>query len=219
MQEPATEIKRAVLDIDGLEQVFEVDCEPIEQSADTVLAGFQHRAKQGAEHGAGMSLKAAAIHYRLAMSTLRAKIKRGEIPAEKIEGANGPEWRVFTSSSVISNSIKHGAKQGAEHGADTLLDEPRSNSNESVNRLVELVDKQAAKLEVASGQIGYLSAQIESYQNQVLMLPDLEAKASKAKDQERVLEETRTELERLKGTWWYRLSQFRSGNKKPPTVL
>lgn len=90
MQEPATEDKRMVLNLDGLEQVFEVDCEPIEQSASTVLAGFDHSAKQGTRHGAGMSLRAAAIHYRLALSTLRAKIKRGEIPAEKIAGANGP---------------------------------------------------------------------------------------------------------------------------------
>lgn len=213
MQEPLAETKRTVLDIDGLEQVFEVDCEPIEQSASTVPAGFDHRARQGIKQGDGMSLKAAAIHYRLAMSTLRAKIKRGDIPAKKIEGANGPEWRVFTSSSVFSNPIEHGAKQGAEHGADTLLDEHMSKSTESVNRLVELVDKQAVKLEVASGQIGYLSAQIESYQNQVRLLPDLQAQANKVKDQERELEEARTELEQIKGTWWYRLSQFLRGSK------
>lgn len=214
MQEPVSETKRTPVDIDGLEQVFEVDCEPIKQSASTVLVGFDHRTKQGIKQGAGMSLKAAAIHYRLALSTLRAKIKRGEIPAEKIEGANGPEWRVFSSSSVISNRIEYGAKQGAEHGADTLLDEYQSKGDESVNRLLEMVDKQAVKLEVASGQIGYLSAQIESYQTQVRLLPDLEAQASKAKDQTRELEEARAELEKLKGSWWYRLSRFLSGGEK-----
>ncbi len=211
MQEPVTEIKRAVLDIDGLEQVFEVDCEPIQQSASTVLAGLNHSAKHGIKQGAGMSLKAAAIHYRLAMSTLRAKIKRGEIPAEKIEGANGPEWRVFVSRSADSTPIKHGAKQGAEHRADTLLDDPQSNSDKSVNRLVELVDKQAAKLEVASGQIGYLSAQIESYQNQVRLLPDLEAQAAKVSAQDETINQLSDELTRLKGSWWYRLSRFLSG--------
>ncbi len=213
MQEPATEDKRMVLNLDGLEQVFEVDCEPIEQSASTVLAGFDHSAKQGTRHGAGMSLRAAAIHYRLALSTLRAKIKRGEIPAEKIAGANGPEWRVFASSSEFIDPINHSAKQGAEHGADTLLAEHQSNEAESVNRLVELVDKQAIKLEVASGQIGYLSAQIESYQNQVRLLPDLQAQANKAKDQELELEEARAELENIKSSWWYRLNRFLSGGK------
>jgi hypothetical protein len=143
---------------------------------------------------------------------LRAKIKRGEIPAEKIEGANGPEWRVFTSSSVISNPIEYGAKQGAEHGADTLLGEYQSKGDESVNRLLEMVDKQAVKLEVASGQIGYLSAQIESYQTQVRLLPDLEAQASKAKDQAHELEQAMAELEKIKGSWWYRLSRFLSGS-------
>jgi hypothetical protein len=67
---------------------------------------------------------------------------------------------------------------------------------------------------VASGQIGYLSAQIESYQTQVRLLPDLEAQASKAKDQARELEQARAELEKIKGSWWYRLSRFLSGSKK-----
>ena len=99
---------------------------------------------------------------------------------------------------MFIDPINHSAKQGAEHGADTLLAEHQSNEAESVNRLVELVDKQAIKLEVASGQIGYLSAQIESYQNQVRLLPDLQAQANKAKDQELELEEARAELENIK---------------------
>jgi hypothetical protein len=215
VQEPLTENKRIVLDIDGLDQVFEADCEPIEHRVSTVPAGFDYRAKQGVSQGAGMSLKAAAIHYRLAMSTLRAKIKRGEIPAEKIDGVNGPEWRVFTYSSVISNPIDYRAKQGAEHGAATLLDEHQSNSDESINRLVELVDKQAAKLEVASGQIGYLSAQIENYQNQVKLLPDLEEKAAKVSAQDETINQLSEELTKLKGSWWYRFVALFSFTKKP----
>jgi hypothetical protein len=69
------------------------------------------------------------------------------------------------------------------------------------------------EIQGANYRIGYLESENKSYQNQVLMLPDLEAKASKAKDQERELVEIKTELERLKGTWWYRLSQFLRGSK------
>lgn len=214
MAEPAKEIKSTVLDLDGLDQVFEVDCEPIEQSGNTVPVGFSYRAKQGAKHGAGMSLKAAAIHYRLALSTLRAKIKRGEIPAEKIEGANGPEWRVFSASSEFSNPIKHPAKQGAEQGADTLLDEYQANEAESINRLLELVDKQSMKLEVASGQIGYLSAQVESYQNQVRLLPDLQAQAAKVSVQDEAINQLNEELAKLKGSWWYRFAALFNREKR-----
>jgi len=66
------------------------------------------------------------------------------------------------------------------------------------------------ELQGANYRIGYLESENKSYQKQVLLLPDLEAQANKAKDQERDLVEMKAELERLKGSWWYRLSRFLS---------
>lgn len=216
MQKPSRVVKNEAVNLDGLDQVFEVDCEPVENGANEVPTGFSSTAEHRAKHSAGMSLKAAAIHYRLGMSTLRAKIKRGEIPAEKIDGANGPEWRVFVASSVVrdpvNHPVNHPANHGAEQGIKTLLTGHQATSNESVNPLVELVDKQAAKLEAAAGQIGYLSAQLDNYQKQVLMLPDLEARAERVRAQDEEIAKMSDELTRLKSSWWYRLSRFLSGN-------
>ncbi len=76
-----------------------------------------------------------------------------------------------------------------------------------------LIEKQTHKLEAAAGQIGYLSAQLQTYEKQVLMLPDLESKARRAQDLDRELQEMKAELDRLKGSWWYRFTRFLSGSK------
>jgi len=157
MGEPVREYKTGVVDVDGLEDVFEADVELIEQGSkhgvNTVPAGYQQ--------GASMSLKAACRHYKMSASTLRAKIKNGEVPAQKVQGANGPEWRVFPTEPSFQGSSKQGAEQGCKHGVNTVSAEYQGIATPELNRLLDLIEKQAAKLETASGQIGYLQSQLE----------------------------------------------------------
>lgn len=211
MAEPAREVKNAVVEIEGLEDVFEADYEPIEHSANTVPAGFKQGAQYRAKQGAGMSLKAACIHYKLAPSTLRMKIKRGEIPAEKIQGANGPEWRVFQASSEFCDPNKQGAEQGVWQGAKTSQTGYQGLAPYDVNRLLNLIEKQSTKLETAAGQIGYLKSQLDIYEEQVKLLPDLQMQATKAAMQEAQAQELEAELQRIKAHWWYRFWSWFSG--------
>jgi hypothetical protein len=157
MGEPVREYKTGVVDVDGLEDVFDADVELIEQGikhrANTVPAGYQQ--------GASMSLKAACRHYKLSASTLRAKIKNGEIPAQKIQGANGPEWRVFPAERGFQDSSQQGVEQGSKDGVNTLPTGHQGIAAPELNRLLDLIEKQAAKLETASGQIGYLQSRLE----------------------------------------------------------
>lgn len=71
------------------------------------------------------------------------------------------------------------------------------------------------ELQGANYRIGYLESENKTYQKQVLMLPDLEAAAKRAQSQDQQLKEIRAELDSLKSSWWYRLSQFLRG----PTIL
>ncbi len=64
------------------------------------------------------------------------------------------------------------------------------------------------ELQGANYRIGYLESENKIYQKQVLMLPDLEAAAKRAQSQDQQLKEIRAELDNLKRSWWYRLSQF-----------
>lgn len=197
MGESSREIKSHPITVEGLEDVFEADSEPIEHGVNTPLAQFDHPAKQGINHGAGMSLKAASIHYRMAPSTLRQKIKRGEIPARKVQGSNGPEWRVFATGINFEDPIKQGARHPAEHRADTAQPGYQHAGQYGEKDLLELIEKQATKLEAAAGQIGYFKAQLDSYQDQIKLLPDLQIQATRMTELER-------ELTAIKSHWWYR---------------
>lgn len=211
MAKLAREVKNTTVEIDGLEDVFDADCEPVEQGADRLLATFEHGVNHPANQGAGMSLKAASIHYKLAPSTLRMKIKRGEILAKKIVGPNGPEWRVFSASSDLADPSKHGAAQGMRQGASTVLEGYQRTPSHDVNRLLNLIEKQSAKLEAAAGQVGYFKAQLDSYQEQVKLLPDLQAQAARTSVQEARTKELEAELERIKAQWWFRFWSWFSG--------
>lgn len=207
MAEPLSEVKNNPIEIDGLEDVFEADCEPIEHPARTVLSTFKQGVKHGAKQGAGMSLKAASIHYKMAPSTLRLKIKRGEISAQKVHGDNGPEWRVFPTQLDSDYPDTHPARQGAE----TLQAGYQGSQELELNRLLNLIEKQSTKLEAAAGQVGYLKAQLDTYQEQMKLLPDLQAQASKALMQESRLAELENELSTIKAHWWYHFWSWFTG--------
>jgi hypothetical protein len=211
MVESARQVKSTAVEIDGLDDVFEADCEPIENSANTVPVTFDQGANHPAWQGVGMSLKAASIHYKLALSTLRMKIKRGEIAAKKIDGSNGPEWRVFPISSEFFDPINHRVNQGITQGADTVQAGYQGTLANDVNRLLNLIEKQSAKLEAAAGQVGYFKAQLDSYQEQVKLLPDLQAQAAKTSIQEAHAKELESELEQIKAHWWYRFWSWFTG--------
>jgi len=159
-----------------------------------------------------MPLKKACIYYQMASSTLREKIKSGEIPARKVPGPYGLAWLVYPRQSAVQKSGTHDAERETIISPVTVT----STQEESLTQLIELVGTQAEKLEAASGQIGYLSAQIETYQNQVRLLPDLQIQASRAIEQEEKISEQaeklskmEQELNRVKASWWYRFWHYR----------
>jgi len=80
--------------------------------------------------------------------------------------------------------------------------------HQNVNdRFLDLFEKQALKLEAAAGQIGYLTSQVDGYQDQIKLklLPDLQAQAAELLAAQARSEELESELKQLKNGWWYRL--------------
>lgn len=204
MVKPTREVKNTTVEIEGLDDVFEVDYRLIDRGPGTVPAPIRDGANDRAEQGVGLSLKAASIHYKLAISTLRMKIKRGEISAKKVDGVNGPEWRVFPFSAPFTDPNTHGTDQGIQQGVTTTQARYQRTLPEHDNRLLDLIEKQSAKLEAAAGQIGYFKSQIDSYQEQVKLLPDLQAQAARARVHEEKISQLEGELGQIKASWWYR---------------
>jgi predicted DNA-binding transcriptional regulator AlpA len=71
------------------------------------------------------------------------------------------------------------------------------------------------ELQGANYRIGYLESENKTYQNQVKLLPDLEAKAAKVSAQDETINQLSEELTKLKGSWWYRFVALFSFTKKP----
>lgn len=171
MSEPAEEAKSTNLSLNGLEQVFEVDTTVIEGSANP-----DRRVPTR-----GLNIKEASQHYGLAIPTIRLKIKTGDIPAVKIDGPKGPEWRIFPDGlqdapppgrdtsgfSDIDNTVIE-----ASYEADITLSEGLHQANINVASLIKANQDLISKLEAATYRNGYLEAQIESEKQQVKLLTD-----------------------------------------------
>lgn len=144
----------------------------------------------------GWTLAEAAEEYNVTERTIRRWIKDGRLQAWKVDGHRGQEWRVHPTQSNDTRS-------------DTAAD------NQSYLLLAGLLKDQILKLEAASYRAGYLENQVRTYEEQVKLLPDLQARVRKLDAQEQALRDAETELSRIKSTWWYRFwTWFTASNSK-----
>lgn len=211
MSKAAAKTNRDPANVDGLDDIFDADDVLISNDVGTVPIDSADTNPRGV----GMPLKKACIYYKMSSSTLREKIKIGEIPARKVASPYGPAWLVYPRQSTVRESSTDGADRKTIVTPINATSIPET----SLTQLIELVGTQAEKLEAASGQIGYLSAQIETYQNQVRLLPDLQIQASRAIEQEEKISEQaeklskmEQELNRVKASWWYRFWHHRQSD-------
>lgn len=176
MQQPIHEVKGSSVSLNGLDEVFDVDTTVITEGdqADSTLSKSEI---------VGLTIKEASQHYGLAIPTVRLKIKTGDIPAVKVNGPKGPEWRIFPKGTPakseqidisVSASDDHSHINEAEpfHEADRSLAEGFYQANINVASLIKANQEMAAKLEAVVYRNGYLEAQVEAERQQVKLLTD-----------------------------------------------
>src|SRR5262249_1330870 len=88
----------------------------------------------------GLSIKDAARFLGVSVNTVRARIKSGELAAEKVKGPTNEQWRVFTGNLPASSHQATGK----------LLASSENDRNAEVQRLLDIIEGQSAKLEAAS---------------------------------------------------------------------
>jgi hypothetical protein len=110
----------------------------------------------------GLTFKEACNFYGVKATALRVRIKSGEISAKKIEGDNGPEWRIYPQPS--RNPISGSTQPLREPGTDILL--------EMLQDLQAKLDASNKQLQAASYRNGYLEAQLEASQETIKLLTD-----------------------------------------------
>jgi excisionase family DNA binding protein len=109
----------------------------------------------------GLSIKEACAFYKLSESTIRGRIKRGELPFTKIKGRFGEQYRVFPDRVVTP----------LYQASTSLVTTPQTGSQESA-RLFELLEKKTEKLEAAMMEIGSLKAQLRAKEETINLLED-----------------------------------------------
>ncbi|MBZ0185898.1 MAG: hypothetical protein K8F91_06550, partial [Candidatus Obscuribacterales bacterium] len=157
MGEPAKEVENVdAITIEGFEEIFNGSARESEGSQDG-----SNRVTEG------LSLKEACDFYELKATAIRMKLKTGEIFGEKIEGKNGPEWRIYPDRVTTPQ----------QDGATTVMTGDRQGVTMD-GRLIDLVEELSDKLASSQKELqgaafrnGYLEAQLEGYKEQIKLLP------------------------------------------------
>lgn len=213
MGDPLPEVKIDVVSIDGLEDVFSQDVpieilpalstgpERAEDCTSQVQDGASlvQESPQFLVHP--ISVEEAAKLLKISPNAVCKRLRKGSLVGKKTPGKFKDEWLVEgaglieildvdLSSSVQDSPCEIAAEETkvqdqTEDCATELQDRISSvqESPQATTRLIELVEKQAAKLEAAAGQIGYLQAQLlsqkealETKEEQLKLLTDSQHK-------------------------------------------
>lgn len=207
MSEAAKELEIDPATIDGLEEVFDLDSPTELSEADRTEQDQTTENSRSVQDGSPelkhpLSVEEAAQILGISSNAVCKRLRKGTLVGQKIPGKFKEEWLIegvdiievlnvdFStdgedSPTELSEADRTEQDQTTENSG-SVQDDPGSvqGGMAAVARLVDLVEKQAAKLEAASGQIGYLQARLESQTNlletreaEIKLLTDSQSKA------------------------------------------
>lgn len=178
MGDPAVDTKVDPLNVEGLEDIFAKDGPQNDQETTWTVLDQTEQNTSSVQDGPGklvhpISVEEAANILKISPNAVCKRLRKGSLLGNKIPGKFKDEWLVEGAGLIEVLSIDVKQKQDSSDEAppenSTVQDQTTHNSrtvqegpNEHTSRLLDLVEKQAAKLEAAAGQIGYLQAQLES---------------------------------------------------------
>ncbi|MBP7864123.1 hypothetical protein KA183_20725 [bacterium] len=188
----AKSIKIEPINMDGLNDFFQNDSRQIED--------LQH---SDIKLDTGLNIKEAATYYNLSIASIRLKIKLGEIPAIKISGKTGPEWAIFpkgipdnyqkdtSSLEEIYHHIDSSPIEDFEKGDSTVIEEFTTGgdaslealhqANANLGKFLDMQRELINKIETLTFKNGYLESQVREREEQIKLLPYLQAQAERAK--------------------------------------
>lgn len=176
MSEPAREIEiTEPVSVDGLDQLFDTTHNSAQGAEQGTLISIANGYEQGAhvalcdpDH---WTLQTAAEQLTLSVATIRRRLSKCQLQGYKVQGINGPEWR------IIPPAKDHTVDQGH---LDQLVEHPdQPVISVLLTRLsdVESQLKQAQKdLQGASWRNGYLESQLENQREEIKLLTDSQHK-------------------------------------------
>lgn len=156
MGQPKLVTQNDPVEVDGLEEFF-IESETVTPQEQVVHATPPR----------GLTFKEACTFYGLKATALRVRIKSGEIAAEKIEGVNGPEWRIYPTAPKRAHAATPAAP--VRDPSETML-------LQLVQDMQNKLDSANHQLQAATYRNGYLESQLESKELQIKLLTDSQPK-------------------------------------------
>jgi hypothetical protein len=186
MGDPAPDATINPLAIEGMESLFLEDSPQeksgqsgtVQDKTDEIFGSVQD-SPSGLVNP--ISVEEAARLLGISSNAVCKRLRKGTLIGKKIIGKFKDEWLVEGVGLIevlnVEFSKSEDSPDGTASGSRTVQDQTDDgpsfiqDSPDSVTRLLDLVEKQSAKLEAAAGQIGYLQAQLET-QTKLLQVKD-----------------------------------------------
>jgi len=207
MGDPAKETENDSVSMDGLEDVFDTKDTPVlrcentednptlsrKTTQDTPVLSVEEVTEDTTED---WTVKEAAEIFDCSEKTVLRKLRSGKLAGYKVQGEKTLEWRVRRDTK--DNNV-------------TPIETRQDKTVQDTGKLEELrgkIEKLEGQLQAAIYRNGYLEGKLEDREKQVLLLPDLQARAHQLELREQEITSLKSELET------YRDLVQRSGWKK-----
>lgn len=146
--------------VDGLDDLFVSG----EESVMTVTGDAINLADITAEAVESWTLQDASDNLRVSSRTILRWLKKGKLDGKKIQGLNGPEWRITPNKeNLLSDNVTRTSVMSDTRDTPTTADKTVDNP---------LVRDLLNKIEALTYRNGYLEAQLENERLQVKLLTD-----------------------------------------------
>jgi excisionase family DNA binding protein len=233
MSEPAHEIKKDSLALEGFENLLEQEHaaseivpNPAQEPAHEDTGIVQEVDAIALEVPEGYwTTEEAAKHLGISQRTVFKRLKDGSLKGMRVQGKFRQEWRiepVHKAQTVLEvvqerdDSIMNTIEQLQEpiHEELKRVPEPSSGSATYIpelDRMLAVIREKDQLLQAATYRNGYLEAQLETHKEQIKLLPDYQHKATEAAVLSLRVSELETELERYRRTSWSRFWSWFTG--------
>lgn len=162
-----------------------------------------------------VSVECAAKVLGLSVKTVKDRLRKGTLSGHKVKDKFGEKWLVVLGSEY---QVVPEAVEIVPESSPSLVGVVGAPVDLHV--FFALLDRKDRELQAATFRNGYLESQISDYSNQLKLLPDLQAKASQAKDlmeelaiKQQELLDLRSKVEKLEQSWWSRFSTWFLGSR------
>jgi len=169
MGDSALDITNDPLAIDGMEDVFAQTVHRVIDNTDDSV----HTVGTG---GDLWTLNQAAEQLKVSLVTVRRRLQTGKLKGFKIEGLNGPEWRIVPPHQMactVDDQTVQGVIDNTDHSVHTVGDHP---DQVLISEHLDVIREMQAKLEALTYRNGYLEAQLENRDSQIKLLTDTQHK-------------------------------------------